>query len=62
MTALIPDPHLGRPGGRGVATAPSRRLPEKKPEIEKYAAKKTQEPSRIAGQASKFWNYGRFRR
>jgi hypothetical protein len=39
-----------------------RSMPENGPETEKYAAEKTQTACRIAGQASKFWNYGQFRR
>jgi hypothetical protein len=46
----------------GADSAAASGLPKIKPETACFAAKKTQPVCRSAGQASKLWNYGRFRR
>jgi hypothetical protein len=43
---------------RGADSAAAAGLPKNTPKTATLAAKKTQAASRIAGEASKFWNYG----
>jgi hypothetical protein len=47
---------------RGADSAGAGGLPKNKSETACFAAKKTQPVRRSAGQASKLWNCGRFRR
>jgi hypothetical protein len=60
--ALTTDPYLRQRDGGNVALIwrAAAHLPKNQPKAARIAAEKTQQASRSAGQASKFWNYGQF--
>jgi hypothetical protein len=47
---------------RGADSATAAHLPKNQPKVRKFAAKKTQAPSRSAEWTSKVWNYDQLRR